>query len=641
MINRLKFHFPRAAFLFLLFLAFSSATLAAETPLKIHYRLAMSQPNLHLFEVNIDVDIPAEANVDSLDFQMARWSPGRYAVFDFAKNVQEVSASVSCLTQYDERGNPLPKTCPSSVVPIFRVDNQTWRPDLLGNRGATLSFSYKVFANDLSGTFSDLDSRHANFNGGSIFMYVVNHKQDPVSLAIDPPKGWRIVNGRMSKKDQREWQFPNWDLLIDTPTEIAPDWTEDTFKVDGKNYHVVVHSFGPEGGQRRALVRDIEKVVRTEVAMWGAPEFDSYTFLIHFAADDHSGDGMEHLTSTQIILPGKLAEPGMEEGTIDAVAHEFFHVWNVKRLRPIELGPWDFTRPANTRGLWIAEGITNYYGHLMQRRAGLWNDAKFLSTLADQITEVENAPGSRLMSAEDSSLAASFIDDAPHAQKTNLENTSISYYPKGEVVGLALDLLIRGKTRGKASLDEVMRRMYQEFYVQSPNASYYLRGRGYRGEDFERVTSEVAGTDMSDFFKRYARGVESPPYEDAFAQVGLRFIREPRQPVSVGISADENEKVNFKIASVRSNSPAAAAGLEVGDTIMLFGGIKLTPANLIKTLSRYKPGDKVQVTLLRGERRIQTSITLGQPLVMDYKIEEMPNATAEARALRIAWLTGK
>src|SRR6185295_659403 len=150
---------------------------------------------------------------------------------------------------------------------------------------------------------------------------------------------------------------------------------------------------------------------------------------------------------TQIIESGELADAETYQGAIDAVAHEFFHVWNVKRLRPIELGPWDFTRPANTRALWIAEGITNYYGHLMQRRAGLWNDAKLWSTLADQITEVENAPGSRLMSAEDSSLAASFIDDAPHAQKTNLENTTISYYPKGEVVGLALDLLIRGKTR--------------------------------------------------------------------------------------------------------------------------------------------------------------------------------------------------
>jgi len=631
MINRLAILFARAAFLSLLLLTVSVAVFAQDEPLKINYRLGMTHPSSHLLEVSVEVERPADTNVDSLDFQMAKWSPGRYAVFDFAKNVQEFQAAAGIC--------PPRSLCDQAMRPVTRVDDQTWRVPFMSS--PSLTITYKVFANDLSGTFSELDSRHANFNGGCIFMYVVNHKQDPVRLEIDPPKGWRITNGRITKKDQREWQFPNWDIMIDTPTEIAPDWTEDNFKVDGKNYHVVVHSLGPEGGKRRALVRDIEKIVKTETAMWGPPEFDSYTFLIHFSADDHSGDGMEHLTSTQIIMPGRLADSGAEAETIDAIAHEFFHVWNVKRLRPIELGPWDFTRPANTRGLWIAEGITNYYGHLMQRRAGLWNDAKFWSTMSDQITEVENSPGSRLMSAEESSLSAPFIDDAPHAQQTNLANTAISYYPKGEVLGLTLDLLIRGKTQGKASLDDVMRRMYEEFYLKSPNATYYLRGRGYRNEDFARVVSEVAGTDMSDFFKRHVRGVEPPPYEEAFAQVGLRFVREPRQPVSVGISADESDKVNFKIASVRPSSPAADAGLETGDTVALFGGVKLTPGNLIKTLSRYKPGDKVAVTLERERRKIQTSIVLGPPQVMDYRIEELTNASAETKAIRAAWLNGK
>src|SRR5437667_3593864 len=170
-------------------------------------------------------------------------------------------------------------------------------------------------------------------------MYIVNHKPDPVKLVISPPAGWRIVNGRMERPDQRQWQFPNWDIMIDTPTEIAPDWTEDDFKVDGKTYRVVVHSLGNEGGKRRALIQDIEKIVKAETAMWGPPEFDSYTFLIHFANDGHSSDGMEHLTSTQVILSGALADSDAYDETLDDIAHEFFHVWNVKRLRPIELGP--------------------------------------------------------------------------------------------------------------------------------------------------------------------------------------------------------------------------------------------------------------------------------------------------------------
>ncbi|MDX6404804.1 MAG: hypothetical protein QOH70_2259 [Blastocatellia bacterium] len=629
MINRIRVSITRVASLFFLLLTISFAVVGQEQPFKITYHLAMPHPSSHLFEVSIDVDIPSAASVDSIDFQMPQWSPGRYAVFDFAKNVQEFGI---------EEIPPPSARCAEAAGQLKRVDTQTWRVFMCKANSVTVS--YKVFANDLSGTFSELDSRHANFNGGCIFMYVVNHKQDPVALSIDPPKGWRMINGRMDRTDQRDWQFPDWDIMIDTPTEISPDWTEDNFKVGGKTYHVVVHSLGNEGGKRGALVRNIEKIVKTETAMWGAPEFDSYTFLIHFANDGHSNDGMEHLTSTQIIMPGALADANMDEEALDAIAHEFFHVWNVKRLRPIELGPWDFTRPANTRGLWIAEGITNYYGHLMQRRAGLWDDAKLWATLVRQITEVENAPGSRLMSAEESSLSAPFIDDAPHAQQTNLANTSISYYPKGEVLGLVLDLLLRGKKNGKASLDEVMRRMYQEFYLNSPNASYYLRGRGYNNEDFERVVSDVAGTDMGDFFRRYVRAVETPPYEEAFAQVGLRFVREPQQPVSVGIGADENDSNNLKLASVRPGSPAADAGLEIGDIINTFGGVKLTPGNLIKVLSRYKPGDRVPLNVLRGRRTVQMSIVLGPPQISSYRIEEMTNATAEAKALRVAWLKG-
>jgi len=631
MTSKPKTLIARIACLCLLTLITLGVASAQEQPLKIYYRLAMTRPNSHLFQVSIEVEVPAESRIESLDFQMAKWSPGRYAVFDFAKNVQEFQATAGIC--------PPQSLCDQAMRPVTRVDDQTWRVPFMNAQSLTIT--YKVFANDLSGTFSELDSRHANFNGANIFMYVVNHKQDSVSLSIDPPNNWRITNGRMDKPDQREWQFPNWDIMIDTPTEIAPDWTEDTFKIDGKAYHVVVHSLGPEGGKRRALVRDIEKIVKAETAMWGPPEFDSYTFLIHFANDGHSGDGMEHLTSTQIIQPGTLADPGMFEATLDTVAHEFFHAWNVKRLRPIELGPWDFTRPVNTRGLWIAEGITNYYGHLMQRRAGLLNDAGLWMKLVAQITEVENAPGSRLMSAEESSLSAPFLDDAPHAQQTNLVYTSISYYPKGEVLGITLDLLIRGKTNGKASLDEVMRRMYEEFYLKSSNATYYLRGRGYRPEDFEHMVSEVAGADMSDFFKRYVRGVEAPPYEEAFAQVGLRLVSKPRQPVSIGISADETDATNFKIARVRPNSPAADAGWDAGDKVLSIGGIRITPNNFLKIVGRYKPGDRVNVTLQRGGRPILTTIIMGEPQLMNYRIEEIADAPSAAKALRAAWLNGK
>lgn len=546
-----------------------AAAAAAQTspPLQITYQLAMTNPASHLFEVQMRIEAPER--LDHIDLQMPRWSPGRYAIYDFAMNVQEFAAYGACPPNANV-------TCTFPIYPVTRLDNQTWRVHI-NKQPSTLpayyGVNYKVFANNLSGTFSQLDARHANFNGASLFMYVVGHKQDPVRLSIAAPAGWRIVNGRTEQSDQNLWEFPNYDVLIDTPTEIAPDWTMDEFKVDGKTYRVVVHSYGKEGGKRQQLVRDIERIVRAETAMWGAPDFDSYTFLIHFAPDNESGgDGMEHLTSTQIIQTGALADRGVYEDTLDTAAHEFFHVWNVKRLRPIELGPWDYTRPLATRSLWIAEGLTNYYGYLMQRRAGIWSDKQLLDAYSRTITEVENAPGSRLMSAEEASIIAAFIDRTVHAQNTNLGNTAIGYYPKGEVLGLVLDLLIRAGTRGQRSLDDVMRRMYEEFYLRSPNATYYLRGRGYTSEDFERITSqvvaEVSGNQLREFFAKYVRGTEVPPYEEALTGVGLRLVKTS----TVG----------------RTSSGTAVSG----------------PANSL------------------------------------YRIEEVPSASAEARALRAAWLNG-
>ena len=609
---------------------------AQQQPLRsITYRLSMSRPVSHLFEVTIEVELPQDA-AQSLDFQMAKWSPGRYAVFDFAKNVQEVRAFDAICESRSSAPSAL--DCKVEVLPVNRVDNQTWRVDTLGKR--RISVSYKVFGNDLSGTFSQLDSRHANYNGGSIYMYIVDHKADPVKLVINPPAGWRIVNGWTDRADQREWQFPNWDIMIDTPTEIAPDWTRDDFQVDGKKYYVMVHSFGDEGGKRAALTRDIEKIVRAETAMWGAPEFDAYTFLIHFAADDRSGDGMEHLTSTQIIEPGALADGDVYEDTLGTVSHEFFHVWNVKRLRPLEFGPWDFTRPANTRGLWVAEGLTNYYGHLMLERSGIWNEARLLKRESETISGIEGASGSRLMSAEESSQSASFLDDAAHSQRTNLQNTAISYYPKGELIGFVLDLIIRGKSNGKASLDEVMRRMYDEFYLRGPNASYYLRGRGYTTEDFQRVAREVAGFDLSDFFARYVRRTEVLPYDEALGYMGLRLVKEVKpQPFNAGLGINNSEGRPV-IASVRNGSPAEDAGLQADDELVSLGGNKVTADNWLRLFARYKQGSRVPVVVTRDRKTISTAITLGEPDRFDYRIEEKKNATSEHKTLRAAWLKG-
>ncbi|MDT7687305.1 MAG: hypothetical protein QOE46_64 [Acidobacteriota bacterium] len=601
---------------------------------RISYRLSMPQPASHLFEVQVIVE--GLAGADHVDFQMPRWSPGRYAVFDFAKNVQETLAWSLCPTQ---------TPCGHRQLRVERLDTQTWRVAGSGEGGVMLT--YKVYADDLSGTFSQLDARHANFNGGSVFVYVVGHKQDAASLKIDAPNGWKIINGQSKDTEQSEFNFPNYDLLIDTPTEIAPDFTVQTFDVSGKTYRVVIHSLGDEGGRRADFAKAVERIVRVETAQMPAPDYEQYTFLFHFDPTARRGDGMEHLNSTQIIETGALANREVYEGAVSTAAHEFFHVWNVKRMRPVGLGPWDFTRPVVTRGLWIAEGFTNYYGKLSLRRAGIWDDEQLFKSYAGAIGGIENAQGSKLTSAVEASILAPFIDRSASDQHTNLANTVVSYYPKGETLAVALDLVIRGRSKGRASLDDVMRRAYEEFYLKSANDSYYLKGRGYTIEEFERVASETAGFDLSDFFRRHVYGVEPPPYDEALAYVGLRMTRTPeRRQHDAGLTtaptiSSGGPPPHPLVAAVQKASPAEVAGIKPDDEIVSIGGREVNAANWLEVLNA-STSARLAVVVRRAGQAITFDLAAPAEAVRTtYRIEKDDKAPAEARALREAWLMGK
>jgi predicted metalloprotease with PDZ domain len=594
-----------------------------ETPLQLEYHLRIARPSTHLAEVEIDA---RGVRAPALDFVLPAWSPGRYAIYDFAKNVQEFEAAGA----------------DGHAVPWSQTDKQTWRVEA-GAADGEIRVRYRVFGNDLNGSFSQIDTTHADLNGASIYMYVDGHKPDPIHLLVDAPEGWKVVSGFSLSTDQRAFEAPNYDRLIDTPMEISPAISIDQFTERGKTFRVAVHSYGDEAERPSLLselVEGVKKIVAVDLALMPPPDFDDYTFIFHFAPDVAEGDGMEHLNSTQIIINQPLSDAGVREA-LGNTAHEFFHLWNVKRLRPAALGPFDYTREDYTQSLWFAEGITSYYAYLAEVRSGLWGPADLFEQLAAEIAHLETDPGRRLMSAESSSFHAWFYDRAPQMQETNFANTTISYYNKGALLGLLLDLEIRARTDGRKSLDDVMRLLYERFY-QAPAATYYLPGRGYEERDILEAVNEVSGSDFGDFFRRYVEGVDPLPYGAVLAKAGLvlKNSTAPGAAPSLGILT-EPEPTGVRIVDVRPGGAADRAGLGRDDLLVAVDNFSLATASLDDRLRIYPVGAEVPFTVQRHAERQIITVKLDPPPADQYSIEMSPDATPSEVKIRNAWLRGR
>jgi len=479
------------------------AARAAGPRLQIAYAIATPDTIGHLFEVRIDI---AGALGDTLRLQMPVWSPGRYARMDFARNVRDASVQ-------DANGH---------AVRFDRETGSLWRIYPAGAGHVTMR--YRVFADNLSGTFSVLDTAHANWNGASLFMYVVGHKPDSVSLAITAPNGWHIINGASTSPDQRQFRFANYDEMIDTPTEVAKHFDVDSFTVDNRLYRVVVHHNGPQNGYHQGFVSAVEKIVRYENTVIAPPPLTMYTFLFNVGYD--GSDGMEHLYSTQIQTRAPWTDSASVMATVGDAAHEYFHTWNVKRVRPALLGPFDYSAERYQPSLWVAEGWTQYYGEIGLLRAGLVSKEDYYATLADVIQANLETPGRKVVSARMASFLAPFWDGAATPMRVDRSGSFFSYYTKGEGLALVLDLDIRARTHNTKSLDDALRAL-KRLTWDAPNASYYLQGRGYTEEDVVRAASEAAGADLTTWFDRYAGGVDDPPFEASLAQAGLRLESQP------------------------------------------------------------------------------------------------------------------
>ncbi|MGH9400796.1 MAG: M61 family metallopeptidase, partial [Terriglobia bacterium] len=544
---------------------------AVAAPLGLAYHLELARPTTHLIGVEIDV---SGVNEPSLDFMMPAWAPGRYAIYNFAKNVQEFEA----------------KGADGHSLPWINTDKETWRVDTR-SAGGGVTVRYQVYADTLTGSFTEFNPSHANINGAGVYMYLAGHKRDPLTLTVAPPSIWgkdaKIYSGFSLSTSATTFHAPNYDRLIDTPMEVSSEDLSRQFTDHGKVFRVVVHCYG-DGEETakqwtKTLTPDLKKIVRAEMSMMPAPDFENYTFLFHVTPFIDEGDGMEHLNSTQIIVRGTPGADSLAEAELDA-AHEFFHLWNVKRLRPAALGPFDYTKEDPTRSLWFAEGITQYYSYAFLYRSGVWTRLDFFDHLAGEVHDLEQEPGRRMMSAESSSFHAWFYDRAPQMQKTNFANSTISYYNKGALLGMLLDLEIRERTGGKKSLDDVMRVMYSKFY-EAPASTYYLPGRGYTEQDILEALNEVSGSDFTDFFRRYVQGTDELPYDRVLNAAGLKLSVSvsPGAAPSLGILGESVDN-GIHIGAVRPGKAADRAGLSEGDTLIAVDQLSLATGSLTDRL---------------------------------------------------------
>jgi predicted metalloprotease with PDZ domain len=593
-----------------------SSAIAAE-PLR--YELSFEPPSTHLMNVTIRA---SELEGTTADFAMPDWAPGSYYIQNYAVNVQRFRASG-----------------PNGKELVWRkTDSQTWRVDLSGAKTATIQ--YQVFGDTLRNNQADYDERHAFIGGPSVWMYLIGGKERLIELTIAVPAGWKVATG-MEHTSDHTFRAENYDWFADAPLEIS-DFAEKDFQVMGTTYHVIVHDI--EGRQDFSQFtadtqKFVEKIVPIFASVAGsgsqAAPFKDYYFLFHIWPG--AGGGLEHLNSTQINFQKDWTDknPAENYGTqyelkLFVASHEFFHAWNVKRLRPRPLGPFDYSQMVHTPSLWISEGLTSYYGALALVRAGLITPQHYLDVVAKLLTKFDSAPGRSERDIEDTSWDTWFPNAGVVQQKNNLANTWYSYYDGGQVMGHILDFAIREKTKNRKSLDDWMRLLYSRYALPKP---------GFEPEDAVRAASEVAGSDLNEIFTRYISGKEAIPYEKYFAYAGIAVTSkvDPSKPW-IGAEIKKGEDGRYSIRNVMPGSPAEKAGLDLDDVIVAIDDRALGPAGPAESVSAHKPGDVIRIIVLRLGRIRELSVTIGSDPRPTYMLKPMEHPSTEQKAIYASWL---
>lgn len=602
---------PRIAFLF----AFVIPLMAQDA---VRYELRF--PNAAHHEAQVRATFSGVRG-SALEVVMSRSSPGRYAPHEFAKNIYNVRAT-------DGAGKRLNVT---------RPDPHQWNIETnSGAAGGTVVIEYTLFGDRADGTYAAIDLSHAHLNGPATFVWARGFEKTPISVNIEipPGSGWSVAT--QLSPGNGGWTAPNLDALMDAPLEVGPHVKRE-WNADGQAFRLALHSEAAEDVVTR-FQGMCEAVVLEEEGVFGAfPKYDngSYTFLVDYLPYA-SGDGMEHRDSTVITSPQPLTRESAGR-QIESVAHEFFHSWNVKRIRPRSLEPFDYERVNMSGELWFAEGFTDYYAPLVLERAGLSSRDEFMAVMRDAVNTVLTAPGREVFSPVDMSRRAAFVDGAASIDPQNQANTYISYYTYGRAIALGIDLAIRSRFPGK-SLDDMMRAMWRRHPdVQKP----------YIEQDLEQALAEATGSGefAKEIFQRHIDGLEPMDYAALLAHAG--FVLQPESPPKAWIGSPAlsfSDRGADVIGSTLRGSPLYLAGVDRGDRIVEIDGKNLKARRDWEDLSAsHKPGDHSRFTVegRTGKKQIEIAWTQAPDVRLVSFEKEGRAVTPEIARFREAWLGSK
>lgn len=583
------------------------ATTAAQTAEPIRYILSFPAPHTHYAEVTATVPTGRQPSVELM---MAVWTPGSYMVREYSRNVEAVTAAGP-----DGR-----------ALAVEKSEKNRWRVTTGG--APTVTFKYRIYGREMSVRTNWIEAGFALINGAPTFVTLADRSPRPHEVVIVPAAKWaRSMTGlpEMTGGPHR-YRAPDFDTLADSPIVLGNPAVYE-FTVEGKKHYLVNEGEGGVFDGARAA-KDLEAIVRENLRMWGSLPYDKYLFLNLLT---ESGGGLEHRNSTVLMGSRWLTRTRRTYvAWLELASHEFFHAWNVKRLRPVELGPFDYENEVHTRSLWIAEGFTDYYGDLAVHRAGLASREEFLDSLSNKIEELQTAPGRLVQSVELASFDAWIKYYRPDE---NSSNTSISYYTKGAVVAFLLDAKIRKLTNNARGLDDVMRAAYQRF----------ADTKGYTAAEFRAVAEQVAGTSLGAFWDSAVSGTAELDYAEALDVLGLRF-RSTAAPADrpgrpwMGITT-RNDAGRLLVSQVRRDGPAVEAGLNVDDEILAIGEFRVRADRLDNRLDQYRPGDRVTLLVARREQLTRLDLTFGTEPARGWRLEVHPTSTDTQQTSRLKWLT--